>query len=59
MSRDKLLDRLRKKLKKLVKRTSRKDHQKPLSHQEEQYKIEHGQLICDDDHDHDDHDNEE
>ncbi len=39
---DEKLKKLKKAAKKLERDTSREDHKKPLSHEEEQYKIDHG-----------------
>ncbi len=38
---------LKKAQQKLERATSREDHKKPLSHEEEQYKIDHNQSITD------------
>ena len=44
---DDKLKKLREAAKKLVKDTSREDHKKPLSHQEQKYKEEHNQSVTD------------
>ncbi len=47
MAQDKALKKLKKQQKQLVRDTSREDHKKPLSHEEEQYKIDHDQDVTD------------